>query len=187
MADVSLKETLVASQPVFAGRLLTVQVDTTELPDGRRVEREIVHHPGATAIVAVEDGQVVLVRQYRHAIRQTLLELPAGKLEAGEDPLDCAMRELAEETGLQAAHWRPLGKTVVSPGFCDEMIHLFRADGLTAAAETACDEDEVIEVVRLPWLAAVQAVRRGEITDAKTQVALLLAFGGDPQAGNSLV
>jgi ADP-ribose pyrophosphatase len=174
MADQDLHETLLASETVFAGRMITVAVDKVRLPNGKEATREVVKHPGAVAVVALDGEQIIFVRQYRHAVGQVLLELPAGKLEAGESAQVCAERELHEETGLAAETWTSLGKTVVSPGFTNEVIHLFKAEGLRDADGSACDPDEFIDLERMTLPEALQAVRDGRIIDAKTQVALLL-------------
>lgn len=133
-----------------------------------------IRHPGAVAVIAVHDGRLLFVKQYRHAVGQVLLEIPAGKLESGETPLSCGKRELEEETGMQAATWTDLGKTVVSPGFTDEVIHLFRAEGLSDGDGPAHDADEFIELERLTLDEALAAIHDGRIIDAKTQIALLL-------------
>lgn len=138
--------------------------------------REVVEHPGAVAILAVDGRQnVVLVRQYRQPARSILLEVPAGKLEPGEDPLLCAQRELAEETGLQGANWRLLGRVFLSPGFCDERIHIFMTEELSNAEPMITDEDETVETLFVPLVKAYGMIREGEIFDAKTIVALHLA------------
>jgi len=171
-----LKET--GSREIYAGRILRLFEREVELPDGRTARLEIVHHPGAAAVIPLHpDGTVTLVHQYRHAAGAWLDEIPAGLLEAGEAPIDCARRELTEETGLTAAHVRPLLAYRNSPGFSDEVVHLFVATGLTEGP-TAHDHDEVIEVVRLPLAEAVARVERGGITDGKTVVALLAAKAG---------
>ena len=175
MDDPLLAETLLDSQTVYAGRLIRVTVDTVRLPDGQQARREIVRHPGAVAILAVDGEQILFVRQYRHAVGESLLELPAGKIEAGETPLATAQRELAEETGFQAATWTPLGRTIVSPGFTDEVIHLFRAQDLEPTTAGVPDADEFLVVERLSRAEALAAVAAGRIVDAKTQAALFLA------------
>jgi ADP-ribose pyrophosphatase len=174
VADQDLHETLLSSETVFTGRMIRVLVDKVRLPNGNEATREVVRHPGAVAVVAVDGEQIIFVRQYRHPVGQVLLELPAGKLEPGETAQVCAERELHEETGLAADRWTPLGKTVVSPGFTDEVIHLFKAEGLRDADGHACDPDEFIDLVRMTLPEALQAIRDGRIVDAKTQVALLL-------------
>jgi ADP-ribose pyrophosphatase len=155
---------------IFDGKLITVDVETW--PAG---EREVVRHPGACAIVAfTPEGEVVLVRQFREAIRQELLEIPAGIFDVeGEDAATCATRELLEETGFRAVNVERLATIYTSPGFADERIELFRAD-----AEPAGDgEEESVEVVTMRPDRAFEAIRRGDIVDAKTVTGLLLASG----------
>ncbi len=172
--DARLRERLIASQTVFEGRLISVRVDEVELPDGGQARREVVIHPGAAAIVPLlPDGRVVMIRQYRHPTGATLYELPAGVLGAGESPLDCARRELAEETGYQAENLRLLFSTYLSPGFSSEIIHIFVATGLRPATGASLDEDERLELVTLPLDEAVAMVRRGEVQNAAAICGLL--------------
>ena len=157
-------------EQVFQGTLIRVVVETW--PGGRR---EIVRHPGACAVVAVTpEGDVLLVRQFREAVRETLLEVPAGILDArGEEPSGCAARELVEETGHRVVHLEPLGTVVTSPGFADERIDLFVAQ---AEPEPGAEpSEEGVEIVRVPFAAAVAAAEDGRIQDAKSVAALLLA------------
>jgi ADP-ribose pyrophosphatase len=155
------------SRKVYAGRLFDVVVEEW---DGR--EREIVEHPGATAIVAIDrEGYVTLVRQQREAARKQLLELPAGTLEAGEEPLASAQRELAEEVGLRGGSWRELAAFYTTPGFCRERMHVFLAEDVESG-EAAPEEDEEFEVVR--WQVTEIAARLAELEDAKTIAGLLL-------------
>ena len=155
-----------SSRTAYDGTLFDVVIEEW---DGR--EREIVDHPGSTAIVAVHDGAVVLVRQLREPARKRLLELPAGTLADGEGPLASAQRELAEEVGLHGGRWRRLGGFWTSPGFLHEYMHVFVADELKAG-EADPDEDEELEIVR--WPVAEIAGRIGELEDAKTIAGLLL-------------
>jgi ADP-ribose pyrophosphatase len=155
------------SRTVYDGRLFDVVVEEW---DGR--EREIVEHPGATAIVAIDrEGCVTLVRQLREAARKRLLELPAGTLEEGEEPLASAQRELAEEVGLRGGRWRELAAFYTTPGFCRERMHLFLAEDLERGAANP-EEDEEVEVVR--WQVAEIESRLWELEDAKTIAGLLL-------------
>ena len=132
------QERTISSERVYEGKIIGVRVDTVELPSGRETKREIVEHSGATAIVAVDsEGDVLLVRQYRKPVEKALLEIPAGGIEAGEDPLDCARRELAEETGFAAGRWDKLGIFYTTPGFCTEEMHVFLATGLEPVEGTA--------------------------------------------------
>jgi len=172
------REETVSSRQVFAGRILRVRDDEVRLvPGGRLTRREVVEHPGAVAIVAVgPDQSVVLVRQYRYAAGQALLEIPAGTLRPGEDPAACAERELAEETGAQVLSLEPLATLFVSPGFCTERVHLYLARlGQVAAGDPHPDEDERLEVVVLPLAEALAMVRDGRLPDAKSAAGLLLA------------
>lgn len=166
------------SRTVFQGRLLKVVVDRVRFPDGREMQWESVHHPGAAAVVPVDsDGRVLLVRQTRHTVSKRLLEVPAGKLDrAGEDPADCARRELVEETGYQCGSLTKLSSVLASPGFSDERIHLFLATDLTLVGRPdGTDEGDDIETEWLSLADAEQAVRDGRIEDAKTALCILLA------------
>jgi 8-oxo-dGTP pyrophosphatase MutT (NUDIX family) len=177
-----LAERLVASQVVHRGRILEFRVDTLERSDGRHVRRDVAGHPGAVAVVALDpDGNVLLVRQYRHPAGRVLLEIPAGTLErdpatgAIEDPDGAARRELEEETGYRAASWERLMDFWTAPGFATERMFLYLASDLVPASgdRLGPDEDEALELVRLPWRDAVAAAERGEIGDAKSLVGLL--------------
>lgn len=160
---------------VFAGKIIRLNLETAALPDGREAELEIVRHPGGAVIVAVDvDKRVCLIRQYRWAIDQWIWELPAGLLEPDEAPSSSAARELLEETGLSATHWRPLGNMLSSPGFCDEYLHLFLATDLQQG-DTHHEENEFIEVHWLTLAEAVDKALSGEIDDAKTVIGLLRA------------
>lgn len=162
---------------VYRGRLLDVGLERATLPNGAEVELEIIRHPGAAAVVAVDGaGRVVLIHQYRHAAGGYLWELPAGVLDApGEPSLHCAARELREETGLEAGRWKTLGSVRPTPGYSDERIDLFLAEGLRdGERETARDED-IREIRRVPFAQALHMVRSGEIVDAKTVAGLFLA------------
>lgn len=170
-----LNEDMISSEVVFAGRVLTVRHDTVRLPDGREASREVVAHPGAVAVVPVtETGEVVLVRQFRYPVGKALLEVPAGKLDKGERPEDCARRELEEETGLRAGRLEHLASFYTAPGFTDEIMHLYVARELTPTAQNT-DSDEFLEIERYTPAAAKAMVGTGEIVDAKTIVGLLLA------------
>lgn len=160
---------------LYEGSVGTFGIDDVELPDGRRTELAVLHHPGASAVVPfVGDGEILLLRQFRHAAAGTLWEVPAGKLDPGESPASCAVRELAEETGFSAARLEPLGKIHTTPGFTDEVIHLFAAFDLTPGAASP-DPHELLETERMPFETALAMVTRGDITDAKSVCALLLA------------
>jgi ADP-ribose pyrophosphatase len=172
-------ERIVDSRVVRRGRYLTFRVDTVERPDGSRTERDIAGHPGAVAILAIdEDDRVLLVRQFRIATGGSLLEIPAGTLEVApdgtiEDPDLAAHRELEEETGQDAAEWRKLGMFWTAPGFATELMHLYLARGLTTVRDTLGeDEDEQLELERIPVADLLAMADRGEIRDAKTLVGL---------------
>lgn len=161
-------------KPIFRGRVLDLAVESHLLPDGRRADFEIVRHPGGAAVLPLlGDGRLLLIRQFRPAAGGAVIEIPAGRLEPGEPPQECARRELAEETGFAAGHLKPLATTLSSVGFCDERIHLFLASEL-APVPLAREPDEFIDL--LPWTPeqALEALARGELVDAKTQLALLL-------------
>jgi ADP-ribose pyrophosphatase len=167
-------ERIIDSQSIYQGRVVQFRVNTVALPDGSTTMREIIGTPGAVAIVPLtDDGQVRMVRQYRSASGEVLLELPAGTLEPDELPEQAAPRELAEETGDQATHWQRLTGFYTMPGICDEYIHLFLATGLTPG-QTNHEVDEFIEVVTLPLDKALAMVCSGEIRDAKTIIGLLM-------------
>ena len=159
----------------FRGRVITVNVESVTLPNGRRADLEIVHHPGGAAIVALDaDERVCVLRQYRHAGGGWLWELPAGKLEPDEPPLLTAQRELIEEAGVEGGQWHSLGSLLSSPGVFTEVIHLFLARDLTARV-TAHEEHEVIEVHWIPLAEAWHRAVIGEFRDAKTAMGLLRA------------
>jgi ADP-ribose pyrophosphatase len=159
---------------MFRGRKIQVALETETLPDGQTVQRDVVIHPGAVAILPVlDDGAVCLVRNRRPVVGETLLEVPAGTLEPGEPPDAAAVRELAEETGYRAARWRRLTAFYPSPGVLSETTHLFVAEGLTPG-EMHLQRDEDLRPEVVPWAQALAWARDGTIRDAKTLVALLL-------------
>jgi ADP-ribose pyrophosphatase len=167
-------EVLVRSRRIYQGRVVNLRVDAVRLPDGREVDREVVEHRGAAVIVPLTAmGEVLMVRQFRYVVNQTLVELPAGGLEPGETPLAAAVRELAEEVGAAAGQWEPLGVMFPSPGILTEVYHLFLATDLTEGRPYwTADEDLIIERLSLPE--AVDRIRRGEVRDAKSVAGLLL-------------
>lgn len=168
-----LTERTVESKTLFDGIIVTLKVDQAQLPDGKVATREVVEHPGGVAILALdEENNVTLVQQYRYPFHQVLLELPAGKLDAGEDHRPAAIRELSEETGLEAGELTYLGHIYASPGFCDEALHMYLARDLTRARQHL-DEDEFLDVVTMPFDTLVEQVMSGEITDAKTVATVL--------------
>jgi ADP-ribose pyrophosphatase len=163
-----------ASRRVYEGKVLCLDVDEVEEPHGVRALREVVRHRGSAAVLPVhDDGRLVLVRQYRYAVDDSLWELPAGRLDPGEVPDEGARRELEEEVGLRAGHMEPLSVFFTTPGFCDEAIHVFRATRLSAV-KARPEDDERIEVGTFTLREAREMIRRGEVREAKTLVALLL-------------
>jgi len=173
-SDQHLRETPVGRETVFAGRLIAVHRDEVRLPDGRLAAREVVEHPGAVAIVAqLDDGRVLLVRQWRHAIGRTLWELPAGTRERGEEPALTAERELREETGYRGGHWRDLGQAPISPGYADERMYFFTATNLLSG-EANTDGDENVDVEPFTSDQLATLVARAEV-DVKTIAGLALA------------
>jgi ADP-ribose pyrophosphatase len=172
--DVNLEEKAISSERVFEGKMIKLRVDTVALPNGSTATREVIEHPGAVAVIALtEQGELLMVRQYRHATGEILLEIPAGKRDPGEDPLSCAHRELEEETGCRARQWKTLFSYFSTPGFSDEMLSLIMATDLEQGTAHT-DEEEFIEVVTVPVAEALRMVYRGEIRDAKTIIGILV-------------
>ncbi len=171
----------VSTTRAYTGRVISLDVDEVRFPDGSIGSLEMVRHPGASAIVPLldadaDDPEVLLIRQYRYAADGYLFEIPAGRLDEGESPLECAKRELREETGYRAARVEPLFTMFTTPGFTDEKIHLFLATGLEAG-ESAREADEFMELVPTRLSRALSMIEHGEIQDAKTALALLFAAG----------
>lgn len=157
---------------IFTGRVLTLNLETVTLPNGATVELEIVRHPGAASIVPLkDDGTVILIRQFRLAAGGFIYEIPAGKLHPGEDPRDCAARELEEEIGYRTTRLEKIGTFFTAPGFTDEVMHLFMATGLVPSQQQL-DHDEVLEVIEMPLEKAVALIQDGTIRDAKTIIGL---------------
>lgn len=173
----NLTEKPLSGEYKYRGRIINLRVDKAELPNGAEATREVVEHPGGVCIAALTgDGCLLFVRQFRYPYQKVLLELPAGKLDPGEDPLEAGKRELREETGADASRYESLGELYPSPGYCGEIIHLYAASGLTFG-EMSPDEDEFLEVEKIPLEEAARMVLRNEIPDAKTQAAVLKVYG----------
>lgn len=159
---------------LYNGKIFNVALEKVTLPNGVIKDREVVRHPGAAAMVPLlDDGNVVLVKQHRHAVNDYLWEIPAGTLEPEEEPLACAGRELIEETGYEANNFDKLTEILPAPGYTDEHIHIFLATGLTLA-EQRLEDDEILTVQPTPFDKAIEMIKTGEIQDAKTIVGLLL-------------
>jgi ADP-ribose pyrophosphatase len=172
----------IKSVRVHTGKVISLDIDTVRFPDGSTGELEMIRHSGASAVVpflsdpAGDDPQVLLIKQYRYAANGYLFEIPAGRLNPGEDPRDCAARELKEETGCTADHLDFLTTMFTTPGFTDEKIHLFMATGLIAG-ETKHEADEFLDLQPMPLSKALAMVKAGEIRDGKTALGLLFAAG----------
>jgi ADP-ribose pyrophosphatase len=166
------------TERMYTGRIIDLDVDTVRFPDGSTGQLEMIRHPGAAAVVPFldppgsADPRVILLRQFRHAASGYLWEIPAGRLEPGEPPEACALRELREEAGMIAERVLPLTSILTTPGFTDEMIHLFSAHNLSPVP-TAREPDEFMEVHEIRWSEVGRRIRGGEITDAKTLAALM--------------
>jgi ADP-ribose pyrophosphatase len=181
--DDPLRERLVSSEVLRRSRILEFRIDTIETPDGKQSTRDIAGHPGAVAVVAIDDAdRVLMVRQWRHATGGPLLEIPAGTLDRHpdgslEDHAVAAARELEEETGSRASSWRYLGSFYTAPGFTSELMHLYVATGLTSSHEDGLrpDEDEHLELQAIPFVEALAMAMRGDIHDAKSMVGILVA------------
>ena len=174
--DAHLVERLVRSESVYDGHFLKVRRDQVKLPDGQLAWREHIVHPGAVMIVPIaDDGQLVVERQHRYPLDHVLLEFPAGKLDPGETTLDCARRELLEETGYTAREWRHLATIHTAIAYTNEAIDLFIARKLEKAGSAQLDAGEFVETIVVPFDEAIAMVKGGRITDAKTVAALLWA------------
>ena len=170
-----LTEKTLSSKTIFDGKILHVRLDTVELPDGQEAFREIVDHPGGVCVLALDgEGRALLVKQFRYPYKELVRELPAGKLEYGENPEKAAVRELREETGATPGRFQSLGELYPSPGSCGEIIRMYLAQEL-AFGDTDLDEDEFLMLERIPFGELVEQVLSGEIKDAKTIAAVLKA------------
>ena len=170
----NLTEKTISSELKYQGHIVNIRVDDVLLSDGKEHVREVIEHPGGVVVVAIlPDNKIVFVRQWRHPIGQDLIELPAGKLNRGEDPFLAAQRELQEETGYIANSWEPLGFVYSTPGFCDEKLYLYKACDLTLA-EANPDYGEIINALIIDIDQAWGMIKEGKITDAKTILGLSL-------------
>nr|WP_216667780.1 NUDIX hydrolase [Sporosarcina jiandibaonis] len=166
-----------SSKTIYDGKIISLRLEEVELPDGNRAQRELIEHPGAVALIPItNEGKLILVKQYRKSLNRTLIEIPAGRIEIGEDPKVTAIRELEEETGYGAHQVAYIQSFATSPGFANEIIHLYLAENLYKIANPAeGDEDEFIELLEVTVNEAEQLVASGEIYDAKTAFAVIYA------------
>jgi ADP-ribose pyrophosphatase len=161
---------------IHKGRVVTLNIETVTLPNGATVDLEIIRHPGAAAVVPMKDDRtVILIYQYRHAAGGYIYEIPAGKLHPGEDPRECADREMEEEIGYKATRLDPLVSFFSAPGFTDEILHVFEATGLTRGTQ-CLGHDEVLQVIELPLEKAIAQIQDGTIRDAKTIIGLQAVY-----------
>lgn len=171
----NLTEKTTDTQTIFEGKIITVKRDTVELPNGSQAYREVVHHSGGVCVLPLTDeGEILMVRQFRYPFSTVLLEIPAGKREQGEDPMTCGIRELKEECGATAKEIISLGKLYPTVAYDTEVIYMYLAKGLSFG-EQSLDDDEFLDVVRVPLKEAVRMVLNDEIPDSKTQLAILKA------------
>ena len=159
-------------KPIYKGKIIDLSVETVTLPNGATADLEVITHPGAAAVVPMKDDRtVVMVRQYRHAVRSFIYEIPAGKLHPGEDPGDCAAREVEEETGYKVGRLEPILSFLTTPGFTNEIIHIFAGYDLSPGTQSL-GADEVLEIVEMPLAQAMDRIEDGTIQDAKTIIGL---------------
>lgn len=169
----TIEEKTMKTERIYEGRIVNLRVDTVELPDKKYCKREIVEHPGAVGIIPItSDKKIILVKQFRKPVEEVLLEIPAGKIEAKEEPSKCAIRELEEETGFTANKVKKLLEFYTTPGFSDEIMHIYLAEDLIEGNANP-DEDEYIEIVEMSIEEVLEKIRLGEIKDGKTIVAIL--------------
>ncbi|MCY9376590.1 ADP-ribose pyrophosphatase [Bacillus sp. T17B1] len=170
----SLEEKTISKEQIFSGKVIDLYVEDVELPNGKTSKREIVKHPGAVAILAVTDeGKIIMVKQFRKPLERAIVEIPAGKLEKGEEPEYTALRELEEETGYTAKKLTKITAFYTSPGFADEIVHVFLAEELSVLEEKReLDEDEFVEVMEVTLEDALKLVESREVYDAKTAYAI---------------
>lgn len=172
-----LSEKTVEVEKIYEGKIIEVTRETAELENGERAIREVVHHSGGVCVLPITDGgEILMVKQFRYPFKEVLLEIPAGKKEPGEDPLECGIRELQEECGARAREMIPLGKLYPTVAYDTEIIHMYLARGLSFG-EQSLDEDEFLDITRIPFAEAYGMVMNGDIPDSKTQLAILKAKG----------
>lgn len=171
-----LEEKTISSESVYKGKIFEVTKDKALLENGNQVQRDVVHHSGGVTVIPVTDkNEILMVKQYRYPHHKTMLEIPAGKIEPGEKHYDCGKRELLEETGCTCKIYKYLGEIVPTPAYVSEVIHLYIASGLEFSAQKL-DDDEFLDVKKIPLEKAVDMVINGEITDSKTQIGVLKAW-----------
>lgn len=168
-----ITEKRIDGECIYTGKIINITVDTVELPNKSTAKREVVGHPGGVTVLPLTDnGEIVMVKQFRYPYNEALLEIPAGKLEYGENPFEAGKRELREETGVEASNYIDLGVMYPTPGYCAEKIYMYAATGL-GFFEQNLDEDEFLNVEVMPFDEALRKVMSGEIRDGKTQIAIL--------------
>ena len=171
-----LEEKTLSSSEIFNGRVFRVTEDNALLENGCEVKREVVHHNGGVTVIPVTDeNEIIMVKQYRYGVKRALLEIPAGKLKKGESHYDCGKRELLEETGCTCKEYKYLGEIAPTPAYVSEIIHMYLAKGLEFSKQSL-DEDEFLDIVKVPLEKAYEMVISGEIDDAKTQIGVLKAY-----------
>lgn len=167
------EEKTVSSKEIYKGRIITVKVDEVAMPDGKLAQREIVEHPGGVGVVALTDAnEIIMVKQYRKPLDKSIYEIPAGKMDSGEEHRICGIRELEEETGYRAENFEYLGFIYPSPGFTDEVTHIYLATGLYPG-KVNLDPDEFLDTVKIPLDEVVERIMNNEISDAKTVAGVL--------------
>lgn len=168
-----LEEKTLSSEQKFDGKIVKLYVDSVELEDGKKSFREVIKHPGGVCVLPLdEEGNVLFVRQFRYPHKKVLLEIPAGKLEYGENPSECGIRELKEETGCTCDRYEYLGSLIPTPAYCGEVIHMYLARGLHYG-EQKLDSGEFLDIEKIPLDRAVEMIMNNEIEDSKTQIAVL--------------